>query len=593
MSTVPTTTPEDFQIVCGGMIESDVGENVSNWLDDVESLLTQVVAAPAGAGDATGCWANFVNYFKKPRMGMALIPAFLYYMSVFITIPLTSLIVIQQVCDKRDDYNNDDDCTSSDVSKHAAMVDLYLQLSLYLPAFMTAGFYGLMADRLGRKLTMLIPLTTYLVYLSCLVGIVYFQPKYWNVLLIMASMLFGCSGAYNTFGMALFSYASDITSSDDRSYYFSLIEGSLFISKVLGPLVGGVWAAKRGFVEPLSFSLMNTFVCIIFIVFCVKESFSSEKRKARREQRRAEGLSKTTICNSLVATFDNIRWLVTLTADKNSGNSKYNDKNNINSDDDSSRSNVDTIPTRLSLVSIPAVYVFWAFFLFYIPAMAEGGITIFYLTYKFSWDSDYIGYFLAAEASLLVVSMVVVPEVVKYLRSNRPVHDIYWVLLGYCTRVIYYMSIPFQKSMNSLFSLTLLLLLAGSTTPRSRSIISNSVSVTNQAKALSAFAAIQSLALLLTPVFDAIYSGTVEFYAGTIYFVFSTFCFAAACIILYVLFNPVLCNLLPTNSHDKVSSNKDILFVSSAHGDNADGYSVDDYITKPLLESDNDGAHVL
>ncbi len=578
------------------MSESDIGENVSNWLDDVETLLTQVVAAPAGTGEATGCWANLVNYFKKPRIGMTLIPAFLFYMSIFITIPLTNLIVIQLVCDMRDDHNNDDDCTSSDVSKYAAMVDLYLQLSLYLPAFMTAGFYGLMADRLGRKLTMLIPLTVYVLYLSCLVGIVYFQPKYWNVLLIIACVLFGCSGAYNTFSMALFSYASDITSPSDRSYYFSLIEGSLFVSKVLGPLVGGVWAAERGFLEPLSFSLMNTFVCVIFIVFCMKESFSSEKRKARKEQRRAEGVSKTTVCSSLVATFDNIRWLVTLTADKNSGNNKYNNKNNGNSDTDSSKSNVDAISTHLSLVSIPAVYVFWAFFLFYIPAMAEGGITIFYLKYKFGWDSDYIGYFLAAEALLLVVSMVIVPEVVKYFRSNRSVHDIYWVLLGYSTRVVYYMLIPFQKSMNSLFSLTLLLLLAGSTTPRSRSFISNSVSVTNQAKALSAFAAIQSLSLLLTPIFDAIYSGTIEFYAGTIYFVFSTFCFAAACIILYVLFNPVLYNLMPNNSQEKGSnSNKDILFISSAHGDNADGYSVNDYMTKPLLESENDGdsAHVL
>ncbi len=556
-----------------------IGESVSNWLDNVEALMTQVVDTPAG-GNTNGCWANFINYFKKPRIGMTLVPAFLYYMAIFITIPLTNLIVIQLVCDSRDSHNNDDDCTSSDVSKYAAMVDLYLQLSLYLPAFMTAGFYGLMADRLGRKLTMLIPLTTYLLYLSCILGIVYFQPKYWNVLLIMACILFGCSGAYNTFSMALFSYASDITTPSDRSYYFALIEGSLFVSKVLGPLVGGVWAANRGFLEPLSFSLMSTLMCVMFIVFCMKESFSSEKRKARRDQRRAEGVSKTTFCSSLVATFDNIRWLVTLTADKTKHHV------DISTHDDHRKSDTST---HLSRVSIPAVYVFWAFFLFYIPAMAEGGITIFYLKYKFGWDSDFIGYFLAAEALLLVVSMVVVPEVVKYVR-NRPVHDIYWVLLGYSTRVLYYMLIPFQKSMNSLFSLTLLLLLAGSPTPRSRSFISNSVSVTNQAKALSAFAAIQSLSLLLTPVFDAIYSQTIEYYAGTIYFVFSTFCFAAACIIVYILFNRVLFSLLPNDSQEK---GKDFTLVSSVHGNNEDGYSVNDYMTKPLLESDKDDVVVL
>lgn len=561
-----------------------VGENVSNWLDDVETLLTQVVDTP-NSGGANGCWANFISYFKKPSIGMTLVPAFLFYMSCFITIPLTSQIVIQLVCDNRDDHNRDDDCTSSDVSKYAALVDLYLQLSLYFPAFMTAGFYGLMADSLGRKLTMLIPLTVYLIYVSCLIGIVYFQPTNWIFLLIMASILFGCTGAYNTFSMAIFSYASDVTSPGDRSYYFALIEGSLFVSKVLGPLIGGVWAAERGYLEPLSCSLLSTFMCIIFIVFCMKESFSSEKRKARREQRRAEGVSKTTFYSSLVATFDNIYWLVTLSADTNSANSKYKEVNTANDDAYHSKNNSVITSTNPSLISIPATYVFWAFLLFYMSAMAEGVITIFYLKYKFGWDSDYIGYFLACESLLLVVSMVIVPEVVKYLRSHS-VHDIYWVLLGYSSRVLYYVLIPFQKSLSSLFSLTILLLLAGSTVPRSRSFISNSAPVTNQAKALSAFAAIQSLSLLLTPVFEAIYSGTVEYYAGTIYFVFSALCFAAACIILYVLFNPMLYNLMPNDSQEKFISNKDILFIPSVHGNNRDEYSVNDSVTKPLLESD-------
>ena len=528
-----------------------VEEAASEWLHNAGTFID------AKSSDATSA----LSYFKRPRMGMVLIPTFMFYLSVFITLPIASQVVIQLICDMREDHNNDDDCTSSDVSKHAAMVALYLQFSLYLPAFLVAGFYGLMADRLGRKLVMLIPLVGYVIYLCCFVGVVYFKPSLWRYILTVGCFIFGCSGGFSTFSMAVFSYVSDLTASKQlstRSYYFALIEGVLLLSGML-TFVGGVWAANRGFVEPLLFTLLNTLACILYVVFFLKESFPSKLRQIKINQQQLDGTAKSNFLTSITATFNNVYWLLSL-------------KNNSNS----SLAISDTSSDYKT--ALPAVYAFIAYCFFALPIFAESTIAVFYLKYKFSWDSDIIGYFLSLEALFNVVSMVILPELIKYLRSGKSIHDVYWVLLGYIARIFFYVLFPFQNSLNSMFSLTILILLTGSTTPRSRSLIANSVSNAHQATALSAFSAGQSFSLLLSPTFDAIYSATIDMYAGTIYFVFALFCLIAAFFILYVLFDPVMFSLLPREaSKSNASCNR----------------TSEDGIDDPLLAKDTVMDHVV
>jgi len=416
-----------------------------------------------------------------------------------------------------------------------------------LPSFLVAGFYGLMADRVGRKLVMLYPLVGYLIYLCCFVGVVYFKPSIWRYILAIGCFTFGCSGGYTTFSMAVFSYVSDLTASKQlsaRSYYFALIEGALLLSGML-TFVGGVWAARRGFVEPLSFALLNTFACILYIIFFLKESFPSKLRQIKMDQQLSEGTAKSNFVTSITATFSNVYWLLSLKS-----NSNYS----------------------------PVLFVFIAYCFFALPIFAESTIAVFYLKYKFGWDSDIIGYFLSLEAFLNVVSMVVLPECVKYSRNGKSIHDVYWVVLGYVTRVLFYALFPFQSSLNSIFLWTILILLTGSTTPRSRSLIANSVSNTHQATALSAFSAGQSFSLLLSPIFDAIYSATIDVYAGTIYFVFALFCLVAACFILYILFNPALFRLLPIEAPE----NRILGSRVSKEG-----------VDEPLLTKDSDTEHVI
>ncbi len=524
---------------------TSVEETANGWLQNVETFIE------TSNGNSTGVF----SYFKKARMGMILVPTFLFYLSVFITLPIVSQVVIQLVCDMRDGHNNDDDCTSSDVSKHAAMIALYLQFSLYMPAFLIAGFYGLLADRIGRKLVMLIPLVGYFIYLCCFIAVVYFKPSIWRYILTVGCFIFGCSGGYSTFSMAVFSYVSDITASkklSERSYSFALIEGALLLSGML-TFVGGVWAANRGFFEPLSFALLNTFGCILYVILVLKESFPSKFRQIKMDQQRSEGIPKSSFLTSITATFSNVYWLLSL---KSSSNYSLTISDN----------NSDMVRKK----TIPAVYAFIAYCFFALPIFAESTIAVFYLKYKFSWGSDTIGYFLSLEALFNVVSMVVIPEVTTYLRNGRPIHDVYWVVLGYLTRVLFYSLFPFQNSLSAVFALTILILLTGSTTPRSRSLIANSVSNTHQATALSAFSAGQSFSLLLSPTFDAIYSATIDVYAGTTYFVFALFCLVAACLILYVLNDPVLFRLLPRDA---------------SAGDRGDVTS-EDGIDDPLIKKD-------
>ena len=533
---------------------ASIEETASEWLHNAGAFID------TKSSDAT----SVLSYFKRPRMGMILIPTFIFYLSVFISIPIISQVVIQLICDERNDHNNDDDCTSSDVSKHAAMVTLYLQFSSYLPAFLVAGFYGLMADRIGRKLVMLIPLVGYFIYLCCFVGVAYFKPSLWRYILTVGCFIFGSSGGYSTFSMAVFSYVSDLTASKQlsaRSYCFAIIEAAILLSGML-TFVGGVWAANRGFVEPLLFSLLNTLVCILYVIFFLKESFPSKLRQIKKDQQQLDGIAKSNFLTSITATFTNVYWLLSL---------KGNSSSSLAISDTSS-------DFGASKKTLPAVYALIAYFLYALSSFAGNTISVFYLIHKFSWDSDIIGYFLSLTALFNVLSMVILPELIKYLRNGKSIHDVYWILLGYIAYVIYYVLFPFQNSLNSIFSLTILILLTGSVTPRSRSLIANSVSNAHQAKSLSAFSAGQSLSLLLSPIFDALYSSTIDVYAGTTYFVFALFCLISTFLILYVLLDPVMFRLLPRETSK-----------SDAGGTRTSEDGIDD----PLLTKDTVMDHVV
>lgn len=546
------------------------------------------------------------SFFNRPRFSLILVPSTLFFLSVFITLPLASQVVISLVCKDRNSIE-DDDCSSTAVSKYSSLVALYSEFALNVPSFFSAGFYGLVANRYGRKICMTIPILGYLAYMICVCYVCYYEPPYYVATILIGCILFGLCGSFNTFQMATFSYLSDITASkpmQERARFYSILEGFLYISKVIGPLMGGIWAKKRGFFEPLVFSFFITVAALVWTICFVKESYitPSSSSISNSDLASYKPTSNVILDQSVVtSSVYNIKYKVEeVDDDGDESNSNSNNKTE-NSEPVSIFSFANTFKTFLNIKWLmtkrshsgisPVPFLFTAFFFFYITVMAEGFITIFYLKLQFKWDSDYIGYFLATEAFIQILSMVAVPELVHWIRG-RTVPDVVWILLGYLSRVYFVGLFPLVTDIKSLYALTALLILSGPPTPRTRSVISNSVPQRQQTKALSAFSAIQALSLMVSPVFTAGYAASIDFYPGLMFFCLSGICIISSSLIIFVLCSPNIRKQLPGHElyinqngpiavRNKISS----IYIESSEGVDGDADSIDYTMDEPLLSS--------
>lgn len=207
-----------------------------------------------GASGGKTCW--------RPRLLVVVVPCFLFFLSMFVTVPLAVQVVVELVCVSMGEA----DCNCSRVSSRASVINLSASLALSIPTFLLSGLYGSIADRYGRKICVLLPLCGYLCYTVLLVYIQVKKPERFAELIIGCAALMGCTGSFATFQMAIFSYAADITSSsrDQRGVVYSLLEACLFFAKIVGSLSAGLYAQAFGFVVPLAFAVV---LCLLGIVW--------------------------------------------------------------------------------------------------------------------------------------------------------------------------------------------------------------------------------------------------------------------------------------------------------------------------------------
>lgn len=161
------------------------------------------------------------TFHSRPRLAMLVVPSLSFFIAIFIVYPLASQVVIQLVCDNmyRDDAESKD-CSSVEVSRQAALVTLYCELAINIPAFFSSGLYGKACDKYGRRLVMLISLYGFMGYLVCLLSITYFEALSGSFLyfLLAGYFFFGVLGSNTAFQVATYlpTYLLSISCGDYR-----------------------------------------------------------------------------------------------------------------------------------------------------------------------------------------------------------------------------------------------------------------------------------------------------------------------------------------------------------------------------------------
>ena len=413
-----------------------------------------------------------------------LLPTFFYYASYFMTLSLNYQILLNEVCIQ---MNHDDDCSNSKVSSHTSYLMTFISLTVSFPPLLLSGIYSSIADKYGRKIVIIMPIIGIFIKVLILLYVNILHPTYFFSLYLLGSFISGILGSQVNFNMGIFTYTADTThtthiNTPNRSKSYSMIELCIIIPKILGFFLSGLLSNYYGFTVPLLLTLI--FTIFSFICACI--------------------IPESLPCHidvnfKLLNTYYNLKLLLI-------------DSNII-----------------VKLLS-------FAYFLFYFCLTGTNRLDILYFKNKFDWGSDYIGYYETIEGIICSLSMLLI---YNFWNIYNKLSLIHWIAIGYFFRTVFWSLIGFADSINLLYIAMPFLLLTGSISPYTRTIISNNINKDNQAKSFTAFSTLQNLPALIIPLLDFCYSVSVNNnLSWLIYQIMSCLVFISFIITLYSIKTP-------------------------------------------------------
>lgn len=356
--------------------------------------------------------------------------------------------------------------------------------------------------RFGRRTILFVPMIGLTICKILYFFVTYFRWSYYLYVLLAANFIQGCSGGGGVFQMGIFTYASDITENnlEFRTQLFSILESILFIAKIIGPVLGGLWAKYRGLSEPLLYGSVIMIIAGIWGYFTIPESLPSDAKVRKNE-----------ITFNPTKTLKNLYKILKLKFDKGKS---------------------------------PIPYILFANFIVIFVLMGNASILVYYVTVKFNWTAETVGYYMATEGVMQSVSMLFLPYLVEKLLKLK-FDNVYWIGGGYLLRSLSYLAIGVCTTTNQVFYSAIILFFTGPYYPRNRVLLSNSVSPANQATMQSAIAAVDSIGSFITPLITLTYSLTVGQSPSIVYYIMSSLVFFASIVVLYTTWIPGLFRNLP------------------------------------------------
>ena len=207
----------------------------------------------------------------------------IYFIPVIMAYPTIQFYVYNKIAKNNgiDNYIQDQktsDCTSKNqsdtivlIQQEASQQFMYLSFASLFPSVLPVLFLGSIADKFGRKVSLLISMNGTLLkqlFCSC---IFYFDLRIqW---LYLANIIEGFSGSFTAILMSAFAMISDITEPNKtRSVRISIVEGSTAVAISIGLLIAGVWIQESGFLTPMVASTGLCLLSVILVLAFIRET---------------------------------------------------------------------------------------------------------------------------------------------------------------------------------------------------------------------------------------------------------------------------------------------------------------------------------
>jgi MFS transporter, DHA1 family, tetracycline resistance protein len=159
--------------------------------------------------------------------------------------------------------------TGEDISG-AARTGGWLTAAYAIMQFICAPIVGSLSDTIGRRPVLILCLAGFVVdYLFLAIA-----P---NIGLLFAGRLI--AGIFGASFTAASAYIADITSIQNRTKYFGLLNAAYGLGFVLGPVIGALFGSL-GERVPFIFAAAFSFVCVLLVYFILPESLQKQNRRS-------------------------------------------------------------------------------------------------------------------------------------------------------------------------------------------------------------------------------------------------------------------------------------------------------------------------
>ena len=444
------------------------------------------------------------------------------------------------------------DCDNSDVSGKSSLISLISSCIINIPCILMIGFYASFANKYGLKPTLLSPVLGNFLFLLCIAIARY--SKYHYSIIMFGSLLSGISGGRNSFMMATFAYAADVTSLEERSDVFSVIESSIYCAKIFCPLTIGMLSNKYGFglstVMGMTFCLINIF----WIVFAMDDHIADSDSDYGMVYDLG---SMTRACVPLnspamrmsIDNEDGLLYNKEIVLSYGATKKKVDENDNGNHPPD----NFHRGRIRYELTFHPFATCFtmnklWnssstgsssvplmsgIYFLYHMIAVGAHVIEILFMKFELNWNPYYIGLFGSMHGLMEMISMVAIPVIATHL-LRLEMTDIKWIEIGLWAKFVFFLFFGLVTNTVELFLILFVLIFCGPVVPRIRSYLSKCVDSHQQNELFAALAALDAISAFLSPIFTAIYYGTVPYYQGFVFEIISVLFVLSALVVLFV-----------------------------------------------------------
>jgi MFS family permease len=441
-------------------------------------------------------------------------PTVLFSISQIVIHAILPQIIVELVCLEDTTAVH---CGGPIISGKASLVNLISSFIINIPCVFLIGFYASFAKKYGLKPTLLAPVIGNLLFLVSILVARYSKSYFFCIM--FGSLVSGLSGGRNCFMMATFAYAANVTSPQERSKVFSVIESSIYSAKILCPFTIGILSGQFGFglslIMGMGFSFLNT----IWIIFAMKDPSPSQDIEDLKSP-------PSPTVDTVLLPYDDDDLA-------NEFSIRKRDRQRLSFHPFATFHSVGKLWGRNSIGNSTVPVIAGVYFLYHMIAVGVHVVEILFVKYKFGWDPYLIGLFGSMNGIVEILSMLLAPVIATHL-LGLALTDLNWIEMGLWARALFFCVIGFSTSSFQLFAVLPLLLFCGPVVPRVRSYLSKSVSPQQQNDLFAALAALDAISALLSPLFTAAYYRTVSFFPGCVFEIMFVLFVLAASAILFV-----------------------------------------------------------